>query len=69
MKKEMKWGLASLILLLGIAAVFIFLDQNAELHQFEKETAESDKQRQERNKPQETPTGATPSTKSACSRR
>ena len=55
MKKEMKWGLAALILLLGIAAVFIFLDQNAELQQLEKETAESDKQRQERNKPQETP--------------
>ena len=55
MKKEMKWGLATLLLLLGIAAVFIFLDQNAELRQLEKETAESDKLRQERNKPQETP--------------
>ena len=55
MKKEMKWGLATLMLLLGIAAVFIFLDQNAELQQLEKETAESDKLRQERNKPQETP--------------
>ena len=55
MKKQMKWGLATLILLLGIAAVFIFLDQNAELRQLEKETAESDKLRQERNKPQETP--------------
>ena len=43
MKKEMKWGLATLLLLLGIAAVFIFLDQNAELRQLEKETAESDK--------------------------
>ena len=55
MKKEMKWGLAALILLLGIATVFIFLDQNAELQQLEKETAESEKLRQERNKPQETP--------------
>ena len=55
MKKQMKWGLATLILLLGIAAVFIFLDQNAELHQLEKETAKSDKLRQEHNKPQETP--------------
>ena len=54
MEKQMKWGLATLILLLGIAAVFIFLDQNAELQQLEKETAESDKLRQERNKPQET---------------
>ena len=43
MKKQMKWGLATLLLLLGIAAVFIFLDQNAELRQLEKETAESDK--------------------------
>ena len=43
MKKQMIWGLATLILLLGIAAVFIFLDQNAELRQLEKETAESDK--------------------------
>jgi hypothetical protein len=50
MKKQMKWGIATLILLLGIAAVFIFLDQNAELQQLEKETAESDKLRQERNK-------------------
>ena len=60
MKKQMKWGLATLLLLLGIAAVFIFLDQNAELQQLEKETAESDKLRQERNKqlaqlPTETP--------------
>ena len=55
MKKQMKWGLATLLLLLGIAAVFIFLDQNAELQQLEKETAESDKLRQEHNKPQETP--------------
>ena len=55
MSKQMKWGLATLMLLLGIAAVFIFLDQNAELQQLEKETAESDKLRQERNKPQETP--------------
>ena len=54
MKNQMKWGLATLILLLGIAAVFIFLDQNAELQQLEKETAESDKLRQEHNKPQET---------------
>ena len=55
MEKKMKWGLATLMLLLGIAAVFIFLDQNAELQQLEKETAESDKLRQEHNKPQETP--------------
>ena len=55
MEKQMIWGSATLILLLGIAAVFIFLDQNAELRQLEKETAESDKLRQERNKPQETP--------------
>ena len=55
MKKQMIWGLATLILLLGIAAVFIFLDQNAELQQLEQETAESDKLRQEHNKPQETP--------------
>ena len=60
MEKKMKWGLATLLLLLGIAAVFIFLDQNAELRQLEKETAESDKLRQERNKqlaqlPTETP--------------
>ena len=55
MKKQMKWGFATLLLLLGIAAVFIFLDQNAELRQLEKETAESDKLRQEHNKPQETP--------------
>ena len=54
MEKKMKWGLATLLLLLGIAAVFIFLDQNAELQQLEKETAESDKLRQEHNKPQET---------------
>ena len=54
MKKQMKWGLATLILLLGIAAVFLFIDQNAELQQLEKETAESDKLRQEHNKPQET---------------
>jgi hypothetical protein len=55
MEKKMKWGLATLLLLLGIAAVFIFLDQNAELRQLEQETAESDKLRQEHNKPQETP--------------
>ena len=55
MSKQMKWGLATLILLLGIAAVFLFIDQNAELQQLEKETAESDKLRQEHNKPQETP--------------
>ena len=54
MKKQMIWGLATLILLLGIAAVFLFIDQNAELQQLEKETAESDKLRQEHNKPQET---------------
>ena len=54
MEKQMKWGLATLLLLLGIAAVFLFLDQNAELQQLEKETAESDKLRQEHNKPQET---------------
>ena len=47
MSKQMKWGLATLILLLGIAAVFIFLDQNAELQQLEQETAKSDKLRQE----------------------
>ena len=63
MKKQMKWGLATLILLLGIAAVFIFLDQNAELQQLEKETAESDKLRQEHNKPQETPPVQPPSQK------
>ena len=55
MKKQMKWGLATLLLLLGIAAVFLFIDQNAELRQLEKETAESDKLRQEHNKPQEMP--------------
>ena len=55
MKKQMIWGLVTLILLLGIAAVFIFLDQNAELQQLEQETAESDKLRQEHNKLQETP--------------
>ena len=27
MKKQMKWGLATLMLLLGIAAVFLFIDQ------------------------------------------
>ena len=48
------------MLLLGIAAVFLFIDQNAELQQLEKETAESDKLRQERNKPQETPSGQPP---------
>ena len=63
MEKQMKWGLATLLLLLGIAAVFIFLDQNAELRQLEKETAESDKLRQERNKPQETPPVQPPSQK------
>ena len=52
MKKQMKWGLATLILLLGIAAVFIFLDQNAELQQLEQETADSIKQLEERNNPQ-----------------
>ena len=52
MKKEMKWGLATLILLLGIAAVFIFIDQNAELRQLEQETADSIKQLEERNNPQ-----------------
>ena len=52
MKKEMKWGLATLLLLLGIAAVFIFLDQNAELQQLEQETADSIKQLEERNNPQ-----------------
>ena len=55
MSKQMKWGIATLLLLLGIAAVFIFLDQNAELRQLEKETAESDKLRQEHNKRQEPP--------------
>ena len=55
MEKQMKWGLATLMLLLGIAAVFLFIDQNAELQQLEKETAESDKLRQEHNKPQEPP--------------
>ena len=52
MKKQMKWGLATLLLLLGIAAVFIFLDQNAELQQLEQETADSIKQLEERNNPQ-----------------
>ena len=52
MKKQMIWGLATLILLLGIAAVFIFLDQNAELRQLEQETADSTKQLEERNNPQ-----------------
>ena len=28
MKKQMKWGLATLILLLGIAAVFLFIDKD-----------------------------------------
>ena len=51
MNKEMKWGLAILLLLLGIAAVFIFLDQNAELRQLEKETAESDKLFEENAQP------------------
>ncbi len=60
MEKQMKWGLATLMLLLGIAAVFLFIDENAELQQLEKETAESDKLRQERNKPQETPSGQPP---------
>ena len=52
MKKKMIWGLATLLLLLGIAAVFIFLDQNAELQQLEQETADSIKQLEERNNPQ-----------------
>ena len=30
MKKEMKWGLATLILLLGIAAVFLLMDNDTE---------------------------------------
>ena len=30
MKKQMKWGLATLILLLGIAAVFLFIDKDTE---------------------------------------
>ena len=30
MKKEMKWGLATLILLLGIAAVFLFIDKDTD---------------------------------------
>ena len=30
MKKEMKWGLATLLLLLGIAAVFLFIDKDTE---------------------------------------
>ncbi len=50
MKKHKIWGIAILILLLGIAAVFIFLDQNAELQQLEQETAKSDKLLEERNK-------------------
>ena len=56
MKKHKIWGIAILILLLGIAAVFIFLNENAELRKLEKETAESDKLREERNKPQEVET-------------
>lgn len=52
MSKQMIWGLATLILLLGIATVFIFLDQNAELRQLEQETADSTKQLEERNNPQ-----------------
>ncbi len=56
MKKHKIWGVAILILLLGIAAVFIFLNENAELRKLEKETAESDKLREERNKPQEVET-------------
>ena len=28
MKKEMKWGFTTLILLLGIAAVFLFIDKD-----------------------------------------
>ena len=52
MKKQMIWGFTTLILLLGIAAVFIFLDQNAELRQLEQETADSTKQLEERNNPQ-----------------
>ena len=30
MKKQMKWGLATLILLLGIAAVFLLMDNDTE---------------------------------------
>ena len=30
MKKQMKWGLATLLLLLGIAAVFLFIDKDTE---------------------------------------
>ena len=30
MEKQMKWGLATLMLLLGIAAVFLFLDKDTE---------------------------------------
>ena len=31
MSKQMKWGLATLILLLGIAAVFLFIDKDTEI--------------------------------------
>ena len=30
MKNQMKWGLATLMLLLGIAAVFLFIDKDTE---------------------------------------
>ena len=56
MKKHKIWGIAIFILLLGIATVFIFLDEHAELRQFEQETVKSDKLREEHNKLQEVET-------------
>ena len=50
MKKQMIWGLAILILLLGAAAVYIILDQHAELRQLEQDVVDADKLLERHNK-------------------
>ena len=50
MTRRMYWGIATLILLLGITGVFLFMKERAEFQQLKKELAESNKLVEEYNK-------------------
>ena len=50
MNKKLYWGLAALIILLGIGAVLIYQHDRAEIRQLEKELAETNKMLEDRNK-------------------
>ena len=50
MNKKLYWGLAALIMIIGVGA-FVFYSQYSELQQLKQETAEADKLLEEKNKP------------------